>query len=170
MNYFNNPFFLTVSDKTTGSTYTVTGEKGGAVVSESGQEVALPDASSNESDVQSNTNSEVAVTNDETSVDEVPVQSGGFFGGGLMGILLVYGIFIAVFYYFVLRPQRKRQKEAQELVASLQVGDDILTSSGYYGKITDLGTDICVVEFGTNKGVRIPVRKSEIIKKESPQY
>ncbi len=172
MEYFNNAVFLTGgSDKTTGSDFTVTGEKGGSVITEGGKEVeqtAPADTSKKENDVQSNTNSETAVADNNTA--EAQGGSGGFFGGGTLGLVLVYGVFIAVFYFLVLRPQKRRQNEMKELVNSLEVGDDIVTSSGYYGKITDIGEDVCVVEFGTNKGVRIPVKKSEIIKKEVPKF
>ncbi len=166
-------FFLSGSEQTTGSTYTVTGEKGGSVIENNGVDVtgeiandaatsqpAGPDTSS---DVQSNTNAETSVPS-----NDVQSQSSGFFGGGTMTIILIYALFIGAFYYFVLRPQKKRQQEAQAVIDSLEVGDAILTSSGYYGTITDIGADTCVVEFGTNKGVRIPVRKSEILRKETP--
>ena len=50
------------------------------------------------------------------------------------------------------------------LKPSVKVGDEVMTSSGFYGKVVELeGEDIAVVEFGTNRGVRIPVNKSEII-------
>ncbi len=173
-----NTFFLSASDKTTGSTYTVTGEKGGSVIRDDGMEVNVDgtaestnsdNSSSSEtdttdsSDIQANTNTEVAVPN-----DNVPSQSTGFFGGGTMTIIIIYALFIGAFYYFVLRPQKKRQNEAKEMLEALKVGDDVLTSSGQYGKITDIGPEICVIEFGTNKGIRIPVRKSEIVKIETP--
>ncbi len=156
MNY--NTFFLTATEKTTGSDLKVTGEKGGAKV-ENSQGAVAPATT----DVQNNTNANTSVP-----ATDVPAPStGGFFGGG-MSIFLIYGVFIAVFYFFVLKPQNKRKKEALAVIESLEVGDEVLLSSGYYGKITDVGKDICVVEFGTNKGVRIPVRKSEIVRKESP--
>ncbi len=166
-----NTFFLSGSEQTTGSNYTVTGQKGGSVIENNGVDVTddvdtnVPsnDSTADSSDVQTNTNTETQVP-----TEDIQSQSTGFFGGGTMTIILIYALFIGAFYYFVLRPQKKRQQEAQAVIDSLVVGDSVLTSSGYYGTITDIGTDTCVIEFGTNKGVRIPVRKSEILRKETP--
>ncbi len=88
----------------------------------------------------------------------------------MFSILVIYGLLIAVLYLFILKPQKKRQKEANDLLASLEVGDEVMTSNGYYGKICDIGEKVCVIEFGTNKGVRIPVTKREIVKKGTPNY
>ncbi len=170
----NNVFFLTNTDgategTTTGSNVTVTGAKGGAVVSENGVEVPVTEPTTvdaKSTDVQSNTESTVAVQSETPA----PKESKGLFGGSLMQIALMYVVIGLVFYFIVFRPQKKRQNEAKELIESLQVGDEVVTTSGYYGKITDIGTEVCVVEFGTNKGVRIPVKKSEILRKEAPKF
>ncbi len=169
----NYTFFLSSSGGTTGSTYTVTGEKGGGVIKNNGvvigaegesveSEVVQPEVD-NTSNEQSDTNAEVAVPTDDVSTQSSTT-------GGLFSIFAMYGVFIAIFYFLVLKPQRKRQKMADELVQSLKVGDEVLTSSGYYGKICDIGEDVCFVEFGTNRAIRIPVDKREIIKKEKPEY
>ena len=71
-------------------------------------------------------------------------------------------------YFFMFRPQRKREKEMKNLQSSLRVGDNIVTSSGMYGKIMDVGQDCFVVEFGTNRGVRIPIRKADVIGVKEP--
>ena len=69
-----------------------------------------------------------------------------------------------VFYFFAVRPQKKRAAQLKEIQQGIKVGDEVMTSSGFYGKVVELeGEDIAVVEFGTNRGVRIPVNKSEII-------
>jgi preprotein translocase subunit YajC len=91
-------------------------------------------------------------------------SSNSALGGGRLSIgFFVYIIvLIAAFYFFAIRPQKKREKEIQEQQAGMQVGDDVRTSSGFYGKIVELENDKAVVEFGTNRGVRIPVAKSEL--------
>ena len=58
-------------------------------------------------------------------------------GGELFQILFLVGLF-AMFYYIVIRPQRKRQKEHQQLVAGLAKGDEVVTTAGILGKITSL--------------------------------
>ncbi len=83
-------------------------------------------------------------------------------------IIVAYVAIFGALYFFTIRPQRKREKEMKTLQASLKPGDNIITSSGFYGRIVDVYDDNFVVEFGTNKGVRIPIRKSEIIGIKEP--
>jgi len=92
-------------------------------------------------------------------------------GGGIFSQWWIYVFYIAVIaamYFFMFRPQRKREKEMKNLQSSLRVGDNIVTSSGMYGKIMDVGQDCFVVEFGTNRGVRIPIRKADVIGVKEP--
>ena len=77
--------------------------------------------------------------------------------------LVVIGI---VFYFFIIRPQRKQQKQLDALVSSLEVGDSVLTTSGFYGVIIDVMEDIIIVEFGNNKNCRIPMKKTAVVEVE----
>jgi len=84
----------------------------------------------------------------------------GFFGQwGFIGIWVAV---IAIFYFLTVRPQRKRAKETQQMQAALKVGDKVVTSSGMYGRIAEVATDRFVIEFGDNKSIFIPVRKSDV--------
>lgn len=94
-------------------------------------------------------------------------QPAGFFGGSLTSIVLIYGAVIGGFYFLSIRPQRKRQKQVQEMQEALKVGDDVITSGGFFGKVADINADTFVIEFGTNKGVRVPVRKSDVFAAKS---
>lgn len=91
---------------------------------------------------------------------------------GSMGIGF-WGLYIAVifgFMYFIaIRPQRKEKKKQQEMLASIAIGDSILTSSGFYGVIIDMTDDTVIVEFGNNKNCRIPMQKSAIVQLEKPE-
>ncbi len=99
---------------------------------------------------------------------ETAAASTGFMGGfGGTGLLL-YAALLGGLYFFLIRPQRKREKEIRAMQDALTVGDQIVTSSGLFGTITAVGEDCFVVEFGTNKGVRIPIRKVDIIGKKAP--
>ena len=84
-------------------------------------------------------------------------------------IYAVYAAIIFGFYFFAIRPQRKRDKALKTMQAELRVGDNVLTTGGMYGRIADIGQDCFVVEFGTNRGVRIPVRKQDVLGKKAPQ-
>ncbi len=79
---------------------------------------------------------------------------------------IVYIIFIiGIFYFMAIRPQRNEQKRMKELIDSLAVGDYCVTTSGFYGKIIDITSDMVIVEFG-NKNCRIPMMKTAISKVE----
>ena len=56
-----------------------------------------------------------------------------------------------------------------ELLASVAVGDTVLTSSGFYGVVIDMTDDTVIVEFGNNKNCRIPMQKSAIMQVEKPE-
>ena len=85
-----------------------------------------------------------------------------------MGIstLLVYVAFIAVLWFFMMRPQKKEQKRVQLMLSEMQVGDTVLTSSGFYGVLIDITDEDVIVEFGNNKNCRIPMQKSAIVQVE----
>ena len=68
-----------------------------------------------------------------------------------------------------IRPQQKEKKKQEALLASIGVGDSILTSSGFYGVVIDMTDDTVIVEFGSNKNCRIPMKKAAIIEVEKPE-
>ena len=87
-----------------------------------------------------------------------------------MGGIILYIVFLgAIVYFMAIRPQNKERKKQQELLASVAVGDTILTSSGFYGVIIDMTDDTVIVEFGSNKNCRIQMQKAAIIQVEKPE-
>ena len=64
--------------------------------------------------------------------------------------LLMFGGLFVFMYFFIIRPQRKRQKDHQALVTSLSKGDEVVMSSGMLGKITKVSDEYLIVEVGTN--------------------
>ena len=89
-------------------------------------------------------------------------------GGGMMGTLLIYAAFIGLMWFFMMRPQKKEQKRLQLMLSELEVGDTILTTSGFYGVVIDISEDDVIVEFGNNKNCRIPMQKAAITQVEKP--
>ena len=77
--------------------------------------------------------------------EAVPAQ-----GGGLFQIVMFGGLFI-IMYFMLIRPQKKRQKEHQDLVASVSKGDEVVLTSGLIGKITALSDDYLTVDTGTTE-------------------
>ena len=81
----------------------------------------------------------------------------------IVGYIVIFG---ALMYFMAIRPQKKEQKKQQELLASMETGDSVLTSSGFYGVVIDTTDDTVIVEFGSNKNCRIPMQKSAIVQIE----
>lgn len=57
-------------------------------------------------------------------------------------------IFIAIFYFLLILPQQRRQKKEREMLDSLKPGDEIITKSGFYGKILNIKDDVITLEMG----------------------
>ena len=88
---------------------------------------------------------------------------------GTAGWVLYFLFIIGLMYFIAIRPQQKEKKKMQELMAGVAVGDSVLTSSGFYGVIIDMTDDTVIVEFGSNKNCRIPMRKDAIVQVEKPE-
>ncbi len=87
--------------------------------------------------------------------------------GSTIGIIALYAVIIAAFYFIAIRPNKKREREHAALMNSVSVGDSILTTSGFYGVVIDIPSDdVIIVEFGSNKNCRIPMQKSAIVEVE----
>ena len=79
-------------------------------------------------------------------------------------VIIVYVVIIIGFMYFIaIRPQKKQEKKQQALMESVEIGDSVLTTSGFYGMIIDVKEDTVIVEFGGNKNCRIPMQKAAIV-------
>ncbi|MAZ87723.1 MAG: preprotein translocase subunit YajC [Cellvibrionaceae bacterium] len=70
--------------------------------------------------------------------------------GDPMITLVMFGGLFVFMYFFMIRPQRKRQKEHQELVGGLGKGDEVVMNSGMLGKVIKVDDDYLVIETGTN--------------------
>ena len=73
---------------------------------------------------------------------------------------------LLLMYFLAIKPQKKQQKAQQQLMDSIEIGDYVLTTSGFYGVIMDITDDDVIVEFGNNKNCRIPMRKQAIAEVE----
>ena len=82
-------------------------------------------------------------------------------------MMIMYIVIFGAFFYFVLyRPQKKEQKKTSAMLAALEIGDYVLTTSGFYGTVIDITDDTVIVEFGNNKNCRIPMQKAAITQVE----
>lgn len=78
----------------------------------------------------------------------------------LSGLIVPIG-FVAIFYLFAIRPQKKREKTIKEMRSNLQVGDNVITIGGIHGKITVVREDMLTIEVGSTK-TRLDVAKWSI--------
>lgn len=78
-------------------------------------------------------------------------------------------VMVGIFYFMAIRPQKKQQKKMDAMMSTLENGDSVLTSGGFYGVVIDVMDDVVIVEFGNNKNCRIPMKKSAIAEVEKPQ-
>lgn len=89
---------------------------------------------------------------------------------GGIGFWVMYAVLLlGLLYFMAIRPQKKERKKQEELMASIAIGDYILTTSGFYGVVIDITDDMVIVEFGNNKNCRIPMKKTAIIEVEKPE-
>lgn len=80
-------------------------------------------------------------------------------GDPIMSLLFPIGL-VVILYFFMIRPQIKRQKEHKKLVEGLAKGDEIATVGGVVGKVTDLGDNFAKVEVA--EGVEIKIRRQSV--------
>ena len=81
-------------------------------------------------------------------------------------LIVVYAVIYGGFYFVFMRPQKKEQKRVQAMIADMEVGDTVLTTSGFYGVIIDISDSDVIVEFGSNRNCRIPMQKAAIAQVE----
>lgn len=101
-------------------------------------------------------------------MNTVLLQAGAGAGGSLVSMLVIYAVIIGLMWFILIRPQKKQQKQTEEMQNSIKVGDSVLLNSGMYGKVMDVIGDTLIVEFGLNKSVRIPVIKSTVARVAEP--
>ena len=85
-----------------------------------------------------------------------------------IGLILFYVVILGGMWFLLMRPQKKEQKRLQAMLADMEIGDTVLTTSGFYGVIIDITDDDVIVEFGNNKNCRIPMQKAAITQIEKP--
>jgi preprotein translocase subunit YajC len=90
-------------------------------------------------------------------------QPAGGGEGGLMGTLTAFlpiVLIFVIFYFLLIRPQQKRQKEHQKMVEELKKGDNVITAGGIHGTVAGVADNIATIEIAPN--VKVRVTKSSI--------
>jgi preprotein translocase subunit YajC len=94
---------------------------------------------------------------------EAPAEEEGGFGNWTLIIFLV--LIFAMFYFLMIRPQRKRQKEHQQLMGELKKGDRVITAGGIYGVIESVSEDSIVIKVESGATMRV-AKGSVALKRE----
>lgn len=95
------------------------------------------------------------------------MESAGGMGLGFTIIWMV--VLFGIMYFLMIRPQKKEQKRLQAMLSAMEVGDSVVTTSGFYGVIIDMTEEDVIVEFGNNRNCRIPMRKQAIAEVEKAE-
>ena len=85
----------------------------------------------------------------------------GTAGGSLWSMLLTFVPFILIFYFLLIRPQKKQEKETAAMRNNLSVGDEITTIGGIIGRITHIKDDVVTIESGADRN-KIRIRKTAV--------
>jgi preprotein translocase subunit YajC len=100
-----------------------------------------------------------------TLLDAAPAAgTGGIMGNGSMTWIMLIGIF-GVMYFFMIRPQQKRQKELRKFRDGLQKGDKVVTVGGIYGTVVEVKDTYLLIEVDNN--VRLRFDKSSVLQAAS---
>lgn len=81
-------------------------------------------------------------------------------GSGTYSTLIMLVLIFVVFYFFMIRPQMKKQKEIKKFRDSIKTGDKVITAGGIYGKVKDVKPATIVLEIA--EGVRITIDKGSV--------
>jgi preprotein translocase subunit YajC len=99
---------------------------------------------------------------------------GGDGGGGLMSTLIMFGLIIGIFYFLILRPQQKRQKERQRLLDAVKKGDKVITAGGLHATVAGMDDKTLLLQVSDNVKLKFDrsavasiIREGEIETKES---
>ncbi|MBR1673103.1 MAG: preprotein translocase subunit YajC [Fretibacterium sp.] len=82
-------------------------------------------------------------------------------------MLFPLAIFVLIFYFFIIRPQKKRQKQHDSMISGINRGDQIITIGGFLGKVCDVRDDTFQIELA--EGVRVRILKSAVQTKRAAQ-
>ena len=82
-------------------------------------------------------------------------QQGQGQGGSMVSTLIMFGAIFAIFYFMIIRPQQKRQKEHQNLLSNVQKGDKVLLTGGIHGKIHTIEEKTFIVEIDANTKIKV---------------
>lgn len=83
--------------------------------------------------------------------------------GSMLTLIIPLGLMVLFFYFFLIRPEKKRNKEMQDMLSNIQVADEVITNGGIIGRVLSVKEDTILIETGSDR-TKIRVLKSCIAK------
>ena len=89
--------------------------------------------------------------------------------GSPFSMLVPMALIFMIFYFLLIRPQQKKQKEHEALLKSIEKGDRVVTSGGLHGKVTGVSEDTLTIDIGAHSGQKmlVKVARAKIESKQS---
>ena len=85
-------------------------------------------------------------------------------GGGIMSTIIMFGVIFLIFWFLLIRPQKKEMERHRELLAGLKVGDEVVTAGGLFGTVKSVDGPIIQLDIG--RGTKIKIAREKIQKKQ----
>lgn len=89
--------------------------------------------------------------------------AGGLSVSSILSLIIPFALVILIFYFLIIRPEKKRNKELQEMLNNLQVADEVITTGGIIGRVLSVKEDTVLIETGSDR-TKIRVMKTAIAK------
>ena len=95
-------------------------------------------------------------------IPDAMAQAAGGAAGPQSGLpmFVMMGLFVVIFYFLLIRPQQKKQKEHQAMLSKIAAGDEVVTAGGILGRIVEVGDNFITLEIADN--VRIKVQRFQV--------
>jgi preprotein translocase subunit YajC len=78
--------------------------------------------------------------------------------GSPFGMLVPMAAIFLIFYFLLIRPQQKRQKDHEQMLQAIEKGDNVVTAGGLHGKVVGIADDTLTLEIAALKGERVRVK------------
>ena len=83
-------------------------------------------------------------------------------GGSPMGMILFIGAIFAIFYFLILRPQKKRDQARREMLSRVKKGSEVVTTGGIHGRVTSVKEDEVIIEVDPKNNLSLRMSRSSI--------
>lgn len=94
---------------------------------------------------------------------EATEEVGGNNWASILSMILPLVLMVLIFYFLIIRPEKKRNKETQEMLENIQVADEVITNGGIIGRVLSVQKDTVLIETGSDR-TKIRVVKQAIAK------